>query len=197
MNDADIKRCYFNKCSIVTIAAACCRQSSESSLYRLSPTFDILFKGKMSSNICACSNKENHGESYEMTVIGENAETAPNLKDISNQLTEKPKECEHAEQVGEIKGRKRAEQVGEIKGLETKTTGWSDEEKGGTTWDGPEIWSDIALNEPDEVLEASDRATWLVVEKGRLICRSMSPNPYSGWPRPYKENGNEIHEEKK
>lgn len=120
-----------------------------------------------------------------MTAIGKDADTAPKLKDISNQQRVKPKECQHAEQVGKIKG------------LETKTTR-PDKEKGGTNWDCPEeLWSDIVLNDPDEALEASDRATWLVVEKGRLICRSMSPNPYSGWPRPYKENGNEIHEGKK
>lgn len=153
----------------------------------------------MPSKICARSDKENHGESYEMTAMGKDADTAPKLKDISNQLRKKPKpkECEHAEQVGEIMGRKHAEKVGEIKGLETKTTG-PDEEKGGTNWDSPEeLWSDISLNDPDEALEASDRATWLVVEKRRLICRPMSPNPYSGWPRAYKENGNKIHEEKK
>lgn len=123
----------------------------------------------MSFKICACSDKENHGESYGMAAVGEDAETTPKLKDISNKPTEKPKQCEHAEQLGEIKD------------AGTKTTG-PDEEKSGTNWDGPEIWTDIPLNDPDEELEASDRASWLLVEKGRLICRSMSPNQYSGWP---------------
>lgn len=138
----------------------------------------------MSSIIPACSGKENHGESNCMAAVGEDAETAPKLKDISNQLTEKPNQREHAEQLGEIKD------------LGTKTTR-PNEEKGGTNCDGPEIWTDIPLNDPDEELEATERATWLVVEKGRLICRSMSPNPYSGWPRPHKENGNKIHDERK
>lgn len=138
----------------------------------------------MSSKICACSDKENHGDSNGMAAVGEDAKTAPKLKDSSNQLTEKPNQCKHAEQLGEITG------------LETKTTGPS-EEKSGTNCDGPEIWTDIPLNDPDEELEAIDRATWLVVEKGRLICRSMSPNPYSGWPLLHKENRNEIHDEKK
>lgn len=140
----------------------------------------------MSSNICACSDKENHGESYEMVVVGNIAEKAPKLKDISNKLTKKPKECEHAE-----------EQLGSITALETNIT-VLDEEKGGTNWDSPEIWSDIPLHSRDEDLEASDRATWLVVEKGKLICRSMSPNPYSKWPRRlYKENENKTDNEKK
>lgn len=118
----------------------------------------------MSFKICSCSDKENHGESNGMTTVGEDAETAPNLKDISNQSTGKPSQCEHAEHLGEIKH------------LETKTTA-PGEEKRGTNCDGPEIWTDIPLNNPDEELAACDRATWLVVEKGRLICRSMSPNP--------------------
>lgn len=138
----------------------------------------------MSFKICACSDKENLGESNGMTTVGEDAETAPNLKDISNQSTGKPSQC------------KRAERLGEIKHLEIKTTA-PDEEKGGTNCNGPEIWTDIPLNDPDEELEASDRATWLVVEKGRSICRLMSPNPYRGWLRPHKDNGNEIHNEKK
>lgn len=141
----------------------------------------------MSSNICAaCSDKENRGESYEMVVVGKVAEKAAKLKEISNQLMEKPKECEHVE-----------EQLGEIKALETKTTD-PDEEKGGTKWDGLEIWSDVPLHGPDDDLEESDRATWLVVEKGKLICRSMSPNPYAKWPRHlYKENENKSDNEKK
>lgn len=138
----------------------------------------------MSSKICACSDKENHREANGMAGIGEDAETAPNLKDISNQLAEKSSQCEHAQHLGEIKG------------LETKNTA-PDEEKGGINCDGPDIWTDIPLNDPDEELEASDQATWLVVEKGRFICRPMSPNPYPGWPSPRKENGNKIHDEKK
>lgn len=164
----------------MTIAAAYC-QPSESTLYSLS--MDLLFKEKMSSKSCACGDKENHGEANGMAAVGEDAETAPKLRDISNQLTEKASQCE------------RAEQQGEIKDIETKTT-VPDEEKGGSNYDGPEIWTDIPLNDPDEELEANDRATWLVVEKGRFICRPMSPNPYHGWSRPQQENANEIHDEK-
>lgn len=138
----------------------------------------------MLSKICACSGKENHGEANGIAGIGEDAETVPNLKDISNQLAEKSSQREHAQHLGEIKG------------LETKNTA-PDEEKGGINCDGPDIWTDIPLNNPDEELEACDQATWLVVEKGRFICRPMSPNPYPGWPSPRKENGNKIHDEKK
>lgn len=132
----------------------------------------------MSSKICASSDKENHGESYEMVVVGKVAEKAPKLKDISNQLTEKPKEGQHAEKLGSIKA------------LEKNTT-VPDEEKGGINWDGPELWSDIPLNCLEEDLEASDRATWLVVEKRKLICRSMSPNAYSIWPTSVQQEGRE------
>lgn len=139
-----------------------------------SSIIDIRLIGKMSSNICASNDKENHGESYEMAVVGKVAEKAPKLKDISNQLTEKPKECQHAEKLESIKA------------LE-KNTAVPDEEKGGTNWDGPELWSDIPLNGPDKDLEASDRATWLIVEKGKLICRSMSPNLHSIRPTSVQE----------
>lgn len=122
-----------------------------------------------------------------MVAVGEDVETAPNLKDISNQLTEEPSQSEHAEHLVEIQY------------FDSTETTVPDEEKGGTDDKGPEIWTDIPLNDPDEELEASDRATWLVVEKGRFICRPMSPNLYAGigWPIPPKGNGNKIQTEKK
>lgn len=137
----------------------------------------------MSSEICVCSDKENHAVPCGIAAIGEDAERAPKLTEISNQWTEKSREkCEHAVQLGRIKG------------VETKTKAQS-EERGRTKRDGDEIWTDILLNEPDEELDASDRATWLVVEKRKFICRSMSPDPYPRR-RPQKENGNKNHDEK-
>lgn len=139
----------------------------------------------MSSEICACSDKENHAVPNGIAAIGEDAETAPKLTEISNQWTEKSREkCEHAEQLGRIKG------------VETKTKAQS-EERGRTKRDGEEIWTDILLNDPDEELDASDRASWLVVEKRKFICRSMSPDHYPRR-RPQKETGNnKNHDEKK
>lgn len=162
----------------MTIAAACC-QSSESTVHHQSS-----LQGTMYSKMCACSEKGNHAVPNGIAAVNEDADTAPKLKDVSNQWTEKPRnKCEHAEQ---LKG---------IKRLETKTTART-EERGRTKCDGQEIWTDILLNDPDEELEASDRATWLVVEKRKFICRSMSPEPYPR-KRPQKENGNESHGGKK
>lgn len=137
----------------------------------------------MSSEICVCGDKENHAVPCGIAAIGEDAERAPKLTEISNQWTEKSREkCEHAVQLGRIKG------------VETKTKAQS-EERGRTKRDGDEIWTDILLNEPDEELDASDRATWLVVEKRKFICRSMSPDTYPRR-RLQKENGNKSHDEK-
>lgn len=171
------RRFYFNDCSIVTITA---NPADRSYIFYHRPSL----QGKMASKICACSGKENHAVPNGIAAVGEEAETAPKLTDISNQWTEKPrKKCGHAEQ---LEG---------IKGLETNTTAQSDEERGRTKCEGQEIWTDIPLNDPDEELEASDRATWLVVEKRKFICRSMSPEPYPRR-RPQRENGNEIHDGK-
>lgn len=138
----------------------------------------------MSSEICAGSDKENHVVPHGIAAIGEDAERAQKLMEISNQWTERSREkCEHAEQLGRIGG------------VETKRKTQS-EEKSRIKRDGDEIWTDILLNDPYEELDAIDRASWLVVEKRKFICRSMSPDPYPRR-RPQKENGNKNHDEKK
>lgn len=137
----------------------------------------------MGSKICACKNKENHAVPNGIAAVGEDAETAPKLTDISNLWTEKPrKKGAHAKQ---LEG---------VKGLETKTTA-RPEKMDQTKCEGREIWTDISLYDSDEELEASDRATWVVIDKRRFLCRSMSPGPYPKR-RPQKENGNENHDEK-
>ena len=120
----------------------------------------------MSSNICACSDRENHGLPNGIAAVSEGAKTAPKLTGLSNHWTEKPRKGEHAEQLNEVKV------------LETEKSAQSGE-RDRTKCDGRETWADILLNDPDEELEASDRATWLVVEKRKFICRSMTPpDPY-------------------